>query len=100
MLFWGGMTVERMFSGEGNAEEPKMLIFCPHSCEPSTKVKARLTTSLFPCVSFLPGPWQLVTSIPPWGLSPSSAGASQDSYPSSYASVGTMWRSCPVWQKG
>lgn len=48
MLFWGGVTVERTFSGEGNAEELKMLIFCPCSCEPSTKVKASLAASHFP----------------------------------------------------
>lgn len=46
--------MERRFSGEGNAEEPKMLIFCPHSCEPSTKVKARLTASLFSLCFFSP----------------------------------------------
>lgn len=63
-LFWGGMMVERMFSGAGNAEELKMLIFCTHSCEPSTKVKASLTASLLPWF-FFSGPWQLVTSIPP-----------------------------------
>lgn len=50
-----------MFSGEGNAEELKMLIFCSHSCEPSTKVKARLTASLFPCVfSQVLGNWSPV----------------------------------------
>lgn len=52
MLFWGGMTVKMMFSGEGNAEELKMLIFCPHSCEPSTKMQSSLTTSLFPWFFF------------------------------------------------
>ena len=50
MLFWGGMTVERMFSGEGSAEKLKTLIFCPCACEPSTKVKVCLTASLFPWV--------------------------------------------------
>lgn len=44
--------MERMFSGEKNAEELKMLIFHPYSCKPSTKVKASLTASLFPCVFF------------------------------------------------
>lgn len=51
MLFWEGMTAERMFSGEGNAEELKMLIFCPLSVESSTKVKSSLTESLFLCFS-------------------------------------------------
>lgn len=51
-------------------------------------------------IFFCPGPWQSVTSIPPWALSPSSAGASRAWCPSSCASVGTTWRSCPAWQKG
>lgn len=54
----------------------------------------------FPFFFFCPGPWQSVTSIPPWALSPSSAGASRAWCPSSCASVGTTWRSCPAWQKG
>lgn len=78
----------------GCTEELKMLIFCPHSWKPNTKLSTRLTASLF--LVFFPGPWRLVTNIPLWGLSPSSVGASQDWSPSSYDSVGTMWRSCPA----
>lgn len=44
--------MKRLFSGEGNAEELRMWIFSPRSCEPNTKVQASLTTSLSLCSFF------------------------------------------------
>lgn len=46
-----------------------------------------------------PGPWLSGPSTHLWGRSPSSAPASQAWSPSSCVSAGTMWRSCPVWQR-
>lgn len=64
----------------------------------------RLSSSAPPLLTSLPcppplGPWLLGPSTHPWGHSPSSAPVSQAWYPSSCVSAGTMWRSCPAWQR-
>lgn len=94
MLFWREDSGKDVFRRGECTEELKILVFSSHSWIQVKRWKP-VWQHLFFLVLF-PGPWQLVTSIPPWGLSPSSAGASQDWSPSSYASVGTMWRSCPA----
>lgn len=45
----------------------------------------------------LPGPWQLGHSTRPWVCGPFCVPASQDWCPSSCASAGTTWTSCPAW---